>query len=245
MRGSISKTWLVLAVAGALGCGADEPERSSAETTRTLLAQPRPEDLSTPIDSTRLAAGEVQLTVDMLGVNMGSIDAPLKVIEFADFGCGFCRRFQAESFPAIRAEFIETDMIEWKFMPFVSGMFANSEVVTEAAECALAQGGRAFEAFTAVLWARQSDWRGSQDPEGLVRAWSTEIGLDTDALVECMESDARVNRITSATALAAELGVRSTPTFWIVGVGPVQGALPLDTFRELFTQMHDAITQGE
>jgi predicted DsbA family dithiol-disulfide isomerase len=59
-----------------------------------------------------------------------------------------------------------------------------------------------------------------------------------------MRDDTRMERVTSATALAAQLGVRATPTFWIVGAGPVQGALPLEVFREVFTQAHQQLTQG-
>jgi protein-disulfide isomerase len=175
-------------------------------------------------------------------MNLGTVDAPVKVIEFVDFGCGFCRKFQLETFPALRAEFIETQMIEWKFMPFISGMFTNSAVVTEAAECALDQDARIFGALADRLWADQGAWKGSSEPEALVRGWATAFGADGAAFDQCMQDDRRLARVTSATALAAELGVRSTPTFWIVGAGPVQGALPLDIFRDLFRQVHAEVT---
>ena len=46
-----------------------------------------------------------------LGYNRGAVEAPLKVIEFSDFGCGFCRRFHQESFPTLKEQFIDTRMI--------------------------------------------------------------------------------------------------------------------------------------
>jgi protein-disulfide isomerase len=242
MRGRISRRWLVLAAAAVVGCDREETPGSSLDTTRTLLQQPRAADVSTAIDTARLGGGEIRLSVDQLGVNMGSVEAPVKVMEFVDFGCGFCRRFQAESFPTIRAEFIDTDMVEWKFVPFVSGMFGNSAVVTEAADCVLPQGGPAYEAFTSALWARQPEWKGSGEPRELVRAWAGELGLDVQALDTCMDTDARLDRVASASALAAQLGVRSTPTFWIVGVGPIQGALPVDVFREVFTRAYEELS---
>jgi protein-disulfide isomerase len=210
--------WAALAACALLGCAEEAPEASS-ETTRTLLSQPRAADLSTPIDASRLR-GQQTLDVDLLGVNLGSQEAPVKVIEFVDFGCGYCRQFQLETFSTLRTEFIETEMVEWKFMPFVSGMFANSAAVTEAAECTLAQGPRLFEAFTSLLWVRQSEWKAGDDPGALAR-----------------------ERVVSATALAAELGVRSTPTFWIIGVGAVQGALPVDAFRQVFTELHSQLVE--
>ncbi len=44
-----------------------------------------------------------------------------------------------------------------------------------------------------------------------------------------------MQRIAGATAVSRQLGVQGTPTFWLVGYGPLQGALPLDVFREILT----------
>ena len=226
-----------------LGCAEEGPSGAS-DTTRALLAQPRAADVSTSVDPSRLADGDATLTVDLLGMNAGSPDAPVKVIEFVDFGCGFCRRFQLETFPSIRAEFIDTGMIEWKFLPFISGSFVNSPVVTEAAECVLDQDAALFGALEKRLWADQSEWKGSDEPEALVRRWATGVGANGEAFDACMRDDLRLDRMRSSTAFAAELGVRSTPTFWIVGGGPVQGALPLDVFRQLFNEVYEQVTQG-
>lgn len=231
------------AAAAVLGCAEEAPPRSS-DTTRALLAQPRAADVSTSVDPSSLSPIEGTLTVDQLGMNAGSPDAPVKVIEFVDFGCGFCRRFQLETFPTIRSEFIATGMIEWKFLPFISGSFANSLVVTEAAECVLAQDARLFGALEVRLWADQSEWKGSDEPEALVRRWAVGLGADGEAFDTCMRDDLRLERVRSSTAFATELGVRSTPTFWIVGGGPVQGALPLDVFRQLFTEVYEEVTRS-
>jgi len=235
--------WMMLATALSLGCGQEAPP-STTNTTRTLLAQPRPEDLSTQFDASGLPIGEPELGIEVLGVNLGSPQAPVKVIEFVDFGCGYCRKFQLETFATLRAEFIETGKIEWKFMPFITGLFGNSFVVTEAAECSLDQDARMFALVADRLWVQQADWKGSSDPEALVRSWLTEIGGNGDAFDACMRDDRRLARVTSATAVAAQLGVRSTPTFWIVGGGPIQGALPLDLFREIFTQAYTQLSQA-
>ena len=233
--------WMTLAVVLLLGCGEEAPP-GTTDTTRALLARPRAREVSTLFDASQLPGDALSLEIDQLGVNMGSVEAPVKVIEFIDFGCGFCRVFQMETFAALRAEFIETNMVEWKFMPFISGMFGNSPVVTEAAECTLEQHPGLFDLFTDRLWAQQADWKGTDEPEVLARSWAVELGADADGFDSCMEEDRRLERVTSATALASEYGVRATPTFWIVGGGPIQGALPLEAFREIFTQLHQQLT---
>lgn len=239
-----SAGWVTLLLVVLGGCGDDTgSENPTTQTNRVLLSQPRPDEVSTVIDQSRLAAEPGQeIPVDLLGVNLGSSEAPVKVIEFVDFGCGYCRRFQLETFPTVRAEFIETGMIEWKFLPFITGMFPNSPAVTEAAECALEQGPRLFEGFADRLWDRQSEWKGSSEPAALVRSWILELGGDEAGYDGCLGEDRRLGRVQNATALAGALGIRATPTFWVVGGGPIQGALPLEAFRQVFTAVYEQVT---
>jgi protein-disulfide isomerase len=239
--------WLAAAIlaAGITGCRGEAQEPSTSSTARALLAQPRPEQLSTTFDAERLADAPPVLSIEELGVNSGSDEAPIKVIEFVDFGCGFCRQFQLETFPALRAEFIVTNKIQWKLMPFITGIFPNSPAATEAAECALDQGARLFGALDDRLWNEQREWKGSSDAAALVRGWALEMGADAAAYDACIQDGTRHERITSANEVARQLGIRATPTFWIVGGGPIQGALPLESFRQIFTQIYDQVTADQ
>jgi protein-disulfide isomerase len=227
------------------GCSGDAPVPSTSSTSRTLLAQPRAQELSTTFDASRLESDAPVLSIEELGVNTGSDEAPIKVIEFVDFGCGFCRQFQLETFPTLRAEFIVTNKVQWKLMPFITGMFPNSPQVTEAAECALDQSPRLFAALDDRIWNDQREWKGSADPAGLVRGWALEMGADPAAYDACIGGGTRHERITSANEVARQLGIRATPTFWIVGGGPIQGALPLESFRQIFTQIYDQVTADQ
>ncbi len=238
----------LFAVLGA-ACGGEvpEPERTD-DLTRSLLDQtptvnggPSTEiqgDLAVPGPITRAYLPE-------LGFNLGSVEAPVKVIEFSDFGCGYCRQFHQESFPALAEQFIATSMVEWKFLPFIAGMFDNSLAVSEAAECTLEQDPVAYGTFGDMLWARQPDWKPSDDPAAVVRPWAAELGLDMDRYDSCLAEDRRMERVAGATVAAEQLGVRGTPTFWIVGYGPLQGALPLQAFQGILSTIHQEVVTGQ
>ena len=232
----------LLALVAACGIG-DAPESQNTDaTTRALLGQPSSEGPATTFDSLpNLASQMTTAYLPALGYNRGDVAAPVKVIEFADFGCGFCRLFHEESFPALKAQFIDTGMIEWKFLPFITGTFRNSLPVTEAAECALEQGTAQYEALGGFLWVRQGDWKETGDAAALVRSWAMEAGLDMARYDSCLGEDRRMDRVAGSTAIAQQLAVRATPTFWIVGYGPLQGALPLDVFQGVFTTVHAEI----
>ena len=161
-----------------------------------------------------------------------------------DYGCGYCRQFHVETFPTLLSEFIETGMVEWKFMPFITGMFDNSLAATEAAECALLQSHSVFDRLNARLWMDQTDWKRSGEPEVVVRAMAADAGADLAELDACLADDRQLDRIAGATRLAQTAGVRGTPTFFVFGYQPLQGALPTDAFREILTAVHAEATQG-
>jgi protein-disulfide isomerase len=194
-----------------VGCGGEEaPSAGTDATTRSLLNQDAVGGPSTPLaGSPELAGRAGSSALPQLGHNFGDVEAPLKLIEFSDFGCGYCRQFHSETFAALHEQFVETGRIEWKFLPFITGT---------------------FRALSDRLWERQAEWKGSGEPEAIVRSWARELGADMERFDSCLAEDRRIERVASATLVAQQLGVRGTPTFWIVGYGPLQGALPLDAF---------------
>ncbi|MDX1645571.1 MAG: thioredoxin domain-containing protein [Longimicrobiales bacterium] len=236
----------ILGLATALlvaACGGDErsdaPGSSTESLTRDLLSQPAGDGQSTPLAvDPSLAQEGARVPVSALGFDRGSVEAPVKVLELSDYGCGYCRKFHMESFPTILSDYIEAGMVEWKFVPFVTGMFDNSLAVTEAAECTYVQDEAAFESLNTRLWEDQSAWKRSDEPMQVVREWVSGLGVDMDAFEACVTNDERLSRVASSTTLASQLGVRGTPTFIVLGYPPLQGALPLEVFEQVLTAVH-------
>ena len=184
------------------------------------------------------------LDLAALGVDRGSPQAPVRVIEFSDYGCGYCRKFHQETWPALRSEFVEAGKVEWKFLPYVSGMFKNSSAATTAAECALEQGDRLFEAMNSLIWDKQRDWKGAPDPLPTLRGLAGEAGTDVGRYDSCMQEGRAARRVEAASAVAEEAGVRATPTFFVVGYPPIQGALPTEAFRQILSMVHAEATRA-
>jgi protein-disulfide isomerase len=181
------------------------------------------------------------LDLDLLGYDQGDADAPLKVIEITDFGCGYCRRFNQETFPVLLEEYIETGRVEWKFVPFVLGMFPNGDKAALAGECAGEQGRKAFLPMRDLLFAHQAGWRATEDPNEFFTGLAGEAGLDTEAFSACLAEDRRGAQVELNNRLGKALGVQGTPLFIIGGI-PVPGAQPLDQFRQIFETI---LAEGE
>ena len=133
----------------------------------------------------------------------------------------------------LHEQYVEPGQVLWKSVPFIIGKWAASLPVSLAAECARDQGRGYFEAISALIFRHQSDWKLASAPEELAEGYAEEAGLDMERYRTCFENDELLWRVQAQTAFAENLGVRGTPTFLLVGWGPIMGALPLETFQQL------------
>ncbi|HKJ01395.1 MAG TPA: thioredoxin domain-containing protein [Longimicrobiales bacterium] len=238
MTSRSNATVLALAVLFGACTPKDEDAVRTDETTASL--SPAPDKSMAPGRPVAPPAQEIDLAV--LGHDRGSAAAPVRVVEFSDYGCGYCRKFHQETWPVLAADFVDAGKVEWKFLPFVSGMFKNSSYATLAAECVLEQDDALFEAMHDQIWNLQGEWKNSDDPAPVLRGWAKGVGADMASFDSCLAQDRRGNRVRAGTALARQLGVRGTPTFFVVGYPPIPGALPTDLFEMVLDSAYAAAT---
>ena len=167
-----------------------------------------------------------------LGYDAGSDDAPVRVIEFSDFGCGYCRQFHLETYPTLEEEYIATGKVEWKYIPVVIGRFGPSaELAAEAGECAGEQG--RFAPVRDRIFQLQGEWQRAPNPMPLFSAVAQESGVDLGRWEQCVNEGWRSERVRAGTQLGFQAGLQGTPTFLIVGFTMLPGAIPLDLFRQV------------
>ena len=212
-----------LAIAAAIVISFHAGQGPRPDELRPGQASPPPAAQLKPVLAAALAPGAP-------GYDRGGDRAPVTVLEFADFGCPYCARFAAETYPRLAREFVATGMVRWRYVPFVMGMFPNGTEAARAAECAADQGSRAFARMHDRLFDAQADWKRAAEPTAVFRAMASAAGLDAGRFAACWASDAPDRRIRASDALADRLGVTETPTFFVNGQR-VEGALPVEEFR--------------
>jgi predicted DsbA family dithiol-disulfide isomerase len=65
-----------------------------------------------------------------------------------------------------------------------------------------------------------------------LKQFAAEIGLDTTAFDQCVDSGKYTELIQSDSVLAQQIGVRSTPSFLVNGT-PLVGAQPFSAFQQI------------
>lgn len=175
------------------------------------------------------------------GYDRGARRAPVTVLEFSDFGCPYCERFATQTYPQLADEFVKTGIVRWRYVPFVLGIFAHGDEAARASICAGAQGEAAFSALHDQLYEHQDEWKRAPDPAGAFRVLARAARLDVARFTSCYASAESDTVIAAAGALADQLGVRATPTFFVNG-RRVEGALPVEQFRAV---LMDALRGSE
>lgn len=160
-----------------------------------------------PVDAVLSAKG-------FAGYVEGPSDAPVEVVEFADFQCPACRETWVLTVQDVKERLVKTGQVRYVFRDFPLDIHDKARVAHHAVACADEQG--AVWAMHDKLFLQQNEWsRSTGTGEKLFRGYAGEVGLDTEAYDACMGSGRFRARIQASYDAALELGVTSTPTFVI------------------------------
>jgi len=162
-------------------------------------------------------------------VVLGDAEAPVTIVEFSDYQCPFCARHFQETWPQLKAEFVDTGRVRYVFKDLpITSIHPQAPKAHEAARCAGEQG--AYWAMHDRLFAGQSEWAGRSDHVAIFKRYAAELGLERAALDACLDSGRWASAVKTDLAEGAGLGVQGTPTFFINGY-PLVGAQPYETFQ--------------
>jgi len=166
------------------------------------------------------------------GYLIGKEDAPVKIIEFADFECPACGQWATLTEPDVRARLIRTGLASIRFFDFPLPMHKNTWAASNAAACASDQG-KFWEMHDHLFYA-QDLWNGeaTSSPDKKMKAFAKELGLDEKKFDECFDSQVHYPRIKASGAEAERRGVDQTPTF-IIGGQRYPGNVPYDQMKKL------------
>jgi len=153
---------------------------------------------------------------------LGPDDAPVTVVMFSDFQCPFCARALA-TLDALRARHPGRIRLLYRHNPLPMHRDALPAALA-AAEAGAQRGDEGFWQMLRLLFANPRALSGA-DLEG----YATQLGLDLPRFREALRSQAHLPAIEADQRLAAQLGARSTPTFYVNG-RLVRGAQPREVF---------------
>jgi protein-disulfide isomerase len=160
-----------------------------------------------------LAAPRSEITLPTGAPVLGPAEAPVKIVEFSDYQCPYCRRAE----PTVRQVLSRYGgKVQLVHRDFPLDGHVRAFPAARAARCAGEQG--KFWEMSDALYQRQSDWgRNPKNPTGLFRDLARSAGVDVDKFDACMDGNRYAGRIEASRQEGIARNVTGTPTFFIDG----------------------------
>jgi protein-disulfide isomerase len=203
---------------------------------KQLLA--RPQQQQAPVGpSTPSKLENLTVKGDAIYV-LGKSDAPLTMVEFTDYKCPFCARFETTTFPEIKKNYIDTGKVRLilRDLPLVD-MHPFALKAAQSVHCAGDQG--KYWEMKELVFKNQN----KIDVDSLA-GYAKDLSLNGDTFKNCMADGKHLKEIGDEAKYAQSLGITGTPTF-ILGkaVGDsvegrvIVGAQPLAVFEGAINEM--------
>jgi protein-disulfide isomerase len=215
---SIRLSLAAAAMLSAAACGADGPpdsvsrmERSEVEAIVRAYLLENPEVITEALTELQRRDDEravAQMLANTDAPSVGPADAPITIIEFFDYNCGYCK--VATPWLSAQLEHPNKDVrVIFKEFPILEDRTQSSEAAARAALAAHKQG-KYLEMHMALMAEKPLT---AERIEPIARG----LGLDVERLKRDMESRDVTDQIATNFELAQNAGVNATPGFFING----------------------------
>ena len=161
---------------------------------------------------------------------LGNKNAKVKIVEFSDFQCPFCRTFWKDTLSKIKTEYIDTGKVVIYYRHYPLSFHPMAQASAEAAECANEQ--EKFWEFHDTMYEEQG-----KKGEGTIeytnddlKTWAGSIGVNTTQFNECLDNGKYKEKVAKDQSDGTTAGVNGTPGFFINGTSLV-GAQPFESFK--------------
>lgn len=158
---------------------------------------------------------------------LGPANAPVTVVEYSDFRCGYCRRAFSSTNQQIISTYVNTGQVRFVYK-HLAVLGTESLQAAVASECAADQG--KFWDYHDQLFTYQNNG-GALDRESLGQS-AQQVGLDMNSFNTCLDGQQTLSRVQADMQEAQSFGMSGTPSYLVAGQ-PVIGAQPFQTFASI------------
>jgi protein-disulfide isomerase len=155
----------------------------------------------------------------------GSPDAPVRIVEFSDFECPYCRSAE-KTIQAVLAKYPGKVTLAYRDFP-LSSIHPSAQGAAEASRCAADQG-KYWSYHDRLLVSPSLD-------VGKLKELAKELGLDQKKFDACVDSGSKRAAVDSDAQEGRLAGVSGTPAFFINGI-PLSGAQPAAAFEKIIDE---------
>lgn len=152
--------------------------------------------------------------------SLGDPQAPIKVVEFADFKCPACKTFETTVFPQLKQDYIDTGKVQFFFINFPLPLGIDSYTAADAAECVYHQNEAAFWAYYRTVYQNQGEERDTWATTSMLLSLVQEhvqplAGVNITELEKCIAEKRYEKDVEEDKKIGIMAGVTGTPTIFV------------------------------
>ena len=168
------------------------------------ISTPRREIIANPTLADVLKQGPVP------EYSLGRSDAPVVMVMYMSLTCPHCRRFMAETFPALQREYIDTGKVRYIVREFPIGKTSGNATI--ALRCAPMD---KYLTLFRKFMEQQSAWVSQEvRPEAILKV-ASQVGVTRAQYDACVKNQAMIDGLKWVKERGRDLGVIGTPNFFI------------------------------
>ena len=195
---------------------------------------PAPAPSRTVVQNPSLA--QIMQTGELPEMALGRKDAPVTIVQYASMTCPYCRRFQAETFPVLKRDYIDTGKVRYVLRAeFPIGK--QSGLATIALRCAPPE--KYFSLYDKLM-SQQASWVSQEVRPDPIFKVAAQVGMTRAEFDSCRENRAMIGQLNWIKERGRTLGIIGTPNFFIQGK-LVKSVIGITEIRE----MVDPILAGQ
>lgn len=196
-------------------------EQINASVRGTLIAL-------TPTATPLPTRAPIDETFNTTNPSFGPADAPITLVEFSDYLCGFCGRFHAQTLAALQEHYGDLLRFVYREYPVIGQNL--TAMIGASAQCANLQG--KYWEYTDLVWANQLGAERQEFTPELLVDYAIQAKLDMNAYNTCLQSEEGFNLVVADFQAGQAYVITGTPTFFINGERLV-GAQPIEVFMDV------------
>jgi protein-disulfide isomerase len=157
-------------------------------------------------------SGEMLAGIQQRGIYLGSPSAPVRLVEFADLQCPFCREYSLQTLPQLVQDYVRSGKVRMEFRNL--SFIGDDSVAAGRAASAAAQQNRLWN-FVDVFYFNQGEENTGYVTPNFLNSIYKAAGVDAAKASAFAKSPAAFRPLEAANTMADQLGVKSTPTVFV------------------------------
>ena len=185
-------------------------------------------------DAMAQSAYDIAKPVSLPEMALGPANASVTITEYASMTCSHCAAFNANVFPKIKSEYIDTGKVRYVFREFP--LDSKAAVASMLARCIAKDDAGKYFAVIDMMFKKLDEWSLPADPLlGFLRLRYP--GMSEESVETCLRDQALFDKLSADENFAHKvLQVNATPTFFI-NAERIKGAISFEEFDKRIKQL--------